>query len=202
MAKKKHITLEQAIPWILLIGGVIGLICSVILTYDQIRIWQNPNYLPACNLNPIVSCGNVISSKQGDIFGIPSPFLGLLAFPAIATVGVVVLAGAKLKRWFWLGLQAGVIGGLIWALVLFFLSLYRVHALCPFCLTVDVVTYILVWYVTLYNVKAGVIRIPKGNAERVAVFARKHHLDIIVLWFLIVTLFTLKHFWYYYGHYL
>jgi uncharacterized membrane protein len=202
MAKKKSITLAQALPWILIIGGVIGLICSFVLTYDQIRIWQDPSYHPACNLNPVVSCGSVINSKQGDIFGIPGPFFGLAVFPVLVTLGVIVASGTKLKRWIWQGLQLGVIGGLLWALLLFYLSIYRVHALCPFCLTVDAVIYILVWYVTLYNIEAKNIPIPKGWAERAATFARKHHLDIIVFWFLLVIAFILKHFWYYYGQHL
>lgn len=186
----------------LIIGGAIGLICSFVLTYDQIRIWEDPSYLPACNLNPIVSCGNVINSKQGDIFGVPSPLFGLVVFPVLTTIGVVMFAGTKLKRWFMLGLEAGVVGGFIWAILLFLISLYRVHALCPFCLTTDAVIYILVWYVTLYNIRTGTIPIPKGKAQQAVAFAQKHHLDIIVLWFVIVILYILKHFWYYYGHYL
>lgn len=200
MTKKKSITLAQVIPWMLIIVGIIGLVCAFVLTYDQIRIWEDPGYQPACNLNPIVSCGSVINSKQGDIFGIPAPFFGLAMFPVLITIGVVVLSGAKLKRWIWQGLEVAMAGGLVWAIALFLISLYRVHALCPFCLTTDTVIYILFWYLTLYNIETKAIPIPKGSVEQAAIFARKHHLDIIVLWFLLVIIFTLKHFWYYYGH--
>jgi uncharacterized membrane protein len=201
MAKKKTITLEQVIPWMLIIGGIIGLICSFVLVYDQIRIWENPLYHPACNLNPIVSCGSVINSKQGDVFGIPAPFFGLVVFSVLTTMGVIVQSGVKLKRWLWIGLELGTLGGFLSGLLLFFISIYRVHALCPFCLTVDVVVYTLFWYMTLYCIDTKVISVPKGW-ERAVAFARKRHLDILVLWFLIVALYTLQHFWYYYGHYL
>jgi len=196
--KRPKLTLGKALPFILIIGGIIGIICSLILTYDQIKIWENPNYQPACSLNPVVSCGSVINSKQGDIFGIPSPFFGLLAFPVLITVGVAMLAGARFKRWFWRGLELGAAGGVIWALWLFFVSLYRVHALCPFCLTVDVVVYTLFWYLSLYALQEGHVRLPR-RLTGAGTFVRRHHLDILVLWLALIAAFTLKHFWYYYG---
>lgn len=194
-------TFAKVLPWLLIIGGIIGIICSLVLVYDQIRVWENPSYVPTCNLNPVISCGSVINSKQGDIFGIPAPFFGLLAFPALATVGAAILAGARFKRWFWIGLQAGAIGGVIFALWLFALSLYKVHALCPFCLTVDVVVYTLFWYITLHNLQTGVFTV-RRSWQKVVDFIVRHHLDILLLWFVAVALFALKHFWYYYGKHL
>lgn len=198
MKKPKSLTLKRALPWILIIGGIVGILCSLILTYDQIKIWEDPGYQPACSLNPVVSCGSVINSKQGDILGIPSPFFGLLAFPVLVTVGAAMLAGATFKRWFWRGLALGAAGGVLWALWLFFISLYRVHALCPFCLTVDVVVYIMFWYLSLYVIQEGYVRLPRRLASASA-FVRRHHLDILVLWLALIAAFVLKHFWYYYG---
>lgn len=188
-------------PYLLIVLGVLGIIFSLILTYDQIQVWKSPAYNPSCSLNPILSCGSVINSEEGHIFGIPGPFFGLLAFPVMVTVGVAQLAGAKFKRWFWLGMQFGVLGGAAYALWLFWLSVYQIKALCPFCLATDVVVYTALWYVTLYNIEQKVIAVPKSLAG-VAAFARRHHLDILVLWLLIVTAFILQHFWYYFGKHL
>lgn len=193
--------LERVLPYLLIIGGLIGLICSLILLYDQIRIWENPGYQPACSLNPVVSCGSVINSKQGDILGIPGPTWGLIAFPVLITVGAVQLAGARLARWFWRGLEVGAFLGVAFALWLFWLSLYRVHALCPFCLTVDTVVYTLFWYLSLYNLEAGNISLP-AKLRPAAAFARRHHLDLLILWLVIVAAWILHHFWYYYGQHL
>jgi uncharacterized membrane protein len=193
--------LGRILPWLLVIGGVIGIICSMVLIYDQIKVWENPGYLPACDLNPIVSCGSVIGSKQGEIFGIPAPFFGLLAFPVFVTVGAAMLAGARFKRWFWQGMQLFVTGGLVFALWLFWLSMYRVHALCPFCLTVDVVTYTLFWYVTMHNFIEGNLPIPAA-LKSLGRFVKQHHLDILMLWFVIVIAWILHHFWYYFGQHL
>jgi len=202
MSKQKPLLgLKKVLPWLLIVGSIIGIAASLILTYDQIQVWKDPSYQPACSINPIVSCGTVIDSKQGEIFGIPAPFFGLLAFPALATIGVALLAGAKFARWFWRLIWLGTLGGVIFALWLFWLSLYKVHALCPFCLTVDVAVYTLFWYVSLYVLREKHFTLSKkfGGALE---FASKHHLDILILWFVFVIIFILHHFWYYFGQHL
>ena len=199
--QESRLTFGKALPWLMVIGGIIGIICSLVLIYDQIRIWETPNYIPSCNLNPVVSCGSVINSKQGDIAGIPGPIWGLIAFPVLLTIGVASLAGATFKRWFWQGLELGAFGGVVFALWLFWLSIYKVHALCPFCLSVDAVVYTLFWYISLYNLQAGNIRVPKA-CQSLKEFVVRHHLDILIFWLLIVIAWILHHFWYYYGHHL
>jgi uncharacterized membrane protein len=194
-------SLAKVLPFILVVGGIIGLFSSFILAYDQIKIWENPSYQPACSLNPILNCGSVIDSGEGKVFGIPGPFFGLITFSVLLTIGAAMLAGAKFKRWFWLGLQAGAIGGFGFGLWLFLLSIFRINALCPFCLTVDAVVAVMLWYITLYNFEQKVLVMPSA-LQKVPAFIRRHHLDILVLWFLLVVAFILKHFWYYYGKHL
>jgi uncharacterized membrane protein len=201
MAKKQQITLEKVLPWMLIVGGIIGIICSFIISLDKIKLLENAAFKPSCDLNPIVSCGSVMSSHQGSLFGFPNPWIGLAGFSILVTVGVAILAGAKFKRWFWLGLETGIGLGLVFAFWLLFESVYRIHALCPYCLTVDVVVITLAWYNTLYLIEKRYI-VLKGKALQAAQFARRHHLDILVLVFLILIGIILKHFWYYYGHYL
>ena len=193
-------TLKKTLPYILLAGGIIGYICSFIIMFDKVRILNNPHYVPSCNLNPIVSCGSVMQSKQATAFGFPNPFIGLGAFPAVAVVGGALLAGARFKRWFWLGLETGLALGLAFAYWLLFESVYRIHALCPYCLAIDAVTITAFWYVTLYCIDQQHIRLPKGGAQKAYTWVRRHHLDILVLWFLVIIALILKHFWYYYGH--
>jgi uncharacterized membrane protein len=194
----KNATLTKAIPFLLIIGGIIGLICSFIITQDKLDLAENPHFVPSCNLNPVISCGSVMSSKQGSLFGFPNPWIGLAAFAVLVTIGVGILAGAKFKRWFWLGLESGIVLGLAFAYWLLFESVYRIKALCPYCLTVDVVVITLIWYVTLYNIQEGHIVLP-ARLIGLGDFARKHHLDILLLWFIILIAIILQHFWYYYG---
>lgn len=191
----KRATLAKVMPWLLIICGSIGLIAAFIIMYEKLSLLQNPHYVPSCNLNPVISCGSVMASEQSHAFGFPNPFIGLIAFPVVITTGVVMLAGVKLKRWYMLGLQAGTIFGLGFVHWLFFQSVYRINALCPYCMAVWAVTITTFWYTFIYNVRAKYIVLP----PKLANFLDKHHLDILFLWFLIIAAFILKHFWYYYG---
>ena len=198
---QKNWTLKKVYPWLIVIVGLVGLVASLILTHDTLAISANPNYIPSCNINPIISCGNVINYKGDDIFGLPYPFYGVAAFAAATTVGVALLAGAQFKKWFWLSYQTAVTLGLAGAYLLLLKSIYRIHALCPFCLSVDVVTTVLFWYTTLYNADRGLIdkRLPNNRWYKLL---RKHHLDILILWLLALAVAIIKHFWYYYGKHL
>lgn len=200
--KNKTLSLDKALPFILVIGGIIGIICSFIISLDKIKLLENPSFRPNCDLNPIVSCGSVMKSWQGSLFGFPNPWIGLAAFSVLVTIGMAMLAGAKFKRWFWIGLWVGeLIIGMIFAYWLLGQSVFVIHALCPYCLTVDVAVTVLFWYTTLYEIEQKYIKLPKGWQD-IAAFARRHHFDILATWFIIIIVIILKHFWYYYGHYL
>jgi uncharacterized membrane protein len=208
MAKKntttetsKSRTLAKFLPWLLIIAGTIGLICAFIIMYEKIALLQNPQYTPSCNLNPVISCGSVMASDQAHAFGFPNPMIGLIAFPVVMASGVVLLGGATLKRWYWLGLQAGSLFGVLFVHWLFYQSVYNIHALCPYCMVVWVVTISTFWYVSLYNLGLWYASLPRF-LQRATTFMRRHHLDILLLWFLVITFFILKHFWYYYSHFL
>jgi len=198
---KRKLRLPQILPYILIVAGIIGYIGTSMLLYDKLQLLNNPHYIPSCNLNPVLSCGSVITSKQGERFSLPTDFIGFGAFTVLAVTGVVLLAGAKLKRWYWLGLEIGSIFGVISVMGLFIESVYFIHALCPVCMTIWVITITTFWYVTLYNIDQGHIRLPKGKSQSVYAWIRRHHLDLLLTWFLIIALLILKHFWYYYGRY-
>ena len=190
--------LSQILPFLLLIGGIIGFVSSFVITYDKMKLLENPHYVPSCNLNPIISCGSVMSSKQGAAFGFPNPWIGLAAFSVLITIAVSMWAGARFKRWFWLGLEAGTLFGVGFVHWLFYESVYTIRALCPWCMAVWFVTITLFWYVTLYNLQSGNIRLP-SRLKVIETFIIRHHLDIYILWLLVIAGLILKHFWYYYG---
>ncbi|HVV66522.1 MAG TPA: vitamin K epoxide reductase family protein [Candidatus Saccharimonadales bacterium] len=199
MEKLKQARLTTILPWILIIAGAVAVYCSFILSQDKIKLLQNPHIHLSCSLDPVVACGNVISSSQGHAFGFPNPFLGLAGYAAVTTIGIAMLAGAAFKRWFWLTVEAGFVFALAFLYWLLYQSVYRIHNLCPYCLVVDVVTITAFWYVTLYNIDQKNILLPKGKAQAAYDWIRRHHLDILLAWLIILAALILKHFWYYYG---
>lgn len=198
-AVKKEITLEDTWPWILTAGGIIGFLASFILMLEKLSLLANPNYQPNCNLNPIISCGSVINTPQSHVFGFPNPLIGIAGFAVVITIGMMLLASRHLQRmknWFWWGLQAGTTFGVIFVHWLFFQSVYQIQALCPYCMVVWAVTIVLFWYVTLHNIQIGVIGVADKYRKPVQ-FIRRHHGDILFVWFLLIALAILTHFWYY-----
>jgi uncharacterized membrane protein len=193
--------LGTVLPWLLIVCGIIGIIASVAITVEKFDLLQNPHYQPACDLNPIISCGSVMKSGQAKAFGFLNTYIGLVGFPVVLTTGVVMLAGARLKRWYWLGMQLGLTFGVAFAYWLLFESIFRIRALCPYCLSVDVAITTAFWYVTLYNFYNGFLKLPL-SLKPIGAFIKRHHADILVFWFVLVVALILKHFWYYFGQHL
>lgn len=195
---KKERTLDRTLPWILIIGGLVALIASLLLAIEVFNRLKNPAYVPVCNLNPILSCTSVADSTQSHVLGFPNYFIGIASYAAIMTVGIAMLAGAKFKRWFWQAVQAGMTLAMVFITWLQFESLYEIGALCIFCMVVWTVTWPIFWYTTLYNLREGNIKTPNIIKNQVA-FAAKHHGDVLVLWYLIIIGLILKRFWFYWS---
>jgi len=193
--------LNRTFPYLLIVCSAIALICSFVLSQDELELAKNPNFVPSCNLNPVLSCGDVIRTHQAALFNFPNPWIGLVAFAVFMTIGVGLLAGAQFRRWFWISMEAGLGMAMIFAYWLLLQSVYVIQALCPFCLIVDVVLTITFWYTTLYLIANGHINLP-NRLKAVGAFARQHHAEILVTWFLLLVALILQHFWYYYGQFL
>lgn len=174
------------------------MIAAFTLAVEKIEILKDPNFEPSCNINPILSCGSVMITPQAEVFGFPNPFLGILGFTAVAVTGFALLAGANFKRWFWLALQAGLLFAVGFVHWLIFQSIYRIEALCPYCMVVWTVTIPLFWYVLLYNLQKGHMVAPKAFAGACG-FIRRHHADILLVWYVVIVGLILNHFWYYWS---
>ncbi|WP_380283806.1 vitamin K epoxide reductase family protein [Kitasatospora purpeofusca] len=183
---------------LLVIGGALGLFASVVLTLDKIRLLKDPSYVPNCNINPIISCGSIMRSDQAEAFGFPNSLLGLAGFAVVIAVGAGLLAGATYRRWFWLGLQAGTVFGIGFVTWLMYQALYRIGALCPYCMVVWAAMIPLFWYTTLHNLRSGIIPVPRGLRPVVREAAR-YHWVVPALWYAVIVLLVLKRFWYYWS---
>ncbi|MFA5003823.1 MAG: vitamin K epoxide reductase family protein [Candidatus Saccharimonadales bacterium] len=181
---------------LLLLGGAVGFVASFVLTIDKVKLLQNPNYVPPCNINPIISCGSVMKTSQASVFGFANSLIGVAAFAAVMAIGLAIIADAKFKKWFWQLIEFVALIGLIFAHWLIYQSLYVLGTLCPYCVGVWIVVIPIFWYITLYNFKAGnlpsIIRL-----NRIAKFLYKHHGDVLLAWYLVILVLILNRFWYY-----
>ncbi|MFD0371442.1 vitamin K epoxide reductase family protein [Streptomyces sp. NPDC059071] len=153
---------SRGFAWLLVITGAAGLLAAWVITIDKFKLLEDPNFTPGCSLNPIVSCGNIMKSEQASVFGFPNPMLGLVTYAMVIAIGVGLLAGARYRRWYWLGLNAGMLFGVGFCTWLMYQSLYEINALCLWCCLAWVATIVMFWYTTSHNVRRGVIPAPSG----------------------------------------
>ncbi len=195
-ARFKKLSSYSKFALVLVLASSIGLAASFILTLEKFSLLKNPVAVLSCDLNPIVSCGSVIQSKQAEAFGFANPLIGLIGFAVIITIGMGILAGAKYKRWFWLGLESGAVLGVLFSHWLVYQSIFVIQALCPFCIVVWAVVIALLVLVTRFNLQEGNIKPPKGIKGLSELLVRYPWI-VIGSWYLIIALLILNQFWYY-----
>lgn len=184
---------ERWLPWLLIVAGVIGLAAAAELAIEKVRLLENPLYVPACTLGEVVDCTSVMRSAQSQAFGFPNPFIGIAGFAALLATGLVLVTGGRLTRPYWLIVEAGLLFAVGFVHWLMFQTLYRIGALCPFCMAVWAVTIPAFWYVTLHNTQA-LARRPTPLGRFVAALHR-NHLIVVTAWMLVVAGLVFERFW-------
>lgn len=155
----------RVLAWLLVLTGAAGVLASWVITLDKFLLLEDPDFKPACSLNPVVSCGSVMKSDQAAAFGFPNPMLGLVAYAVVVCVGAGLLAGARYRGWFWLGLNAGTLFGVGFCTWLMVQSLYEINALCLWCCLAWVATLLMFWAVTAHTVATGLLPAPAPLRE-------------------------------------
>ena len=137
-------------------------------------------------------------TPQAEAFGFPNPVLGVIGFSVVLTTGMALMAGARLRPWFWIGLQAGATFGVVFISWLIFQSLYRIDALCPYCMVVWAVTIPVFWYVTLHNISSGALPTPPRLAAAARI-AAEYHGVVLTLWYALIVGLIAQRFWDYWS---
>ena len=151
--------------WILMIGDLIGISASIELIIQKIAVLSNPDFVPNCDINPVLSCGSVINTAQAAIFGFPNPVLGVIGFTSVIMFGALLFAGVELPRSMWLGLNIGALAGMFLIIWLVGQSLYVIGALCPWCMVVWAITIPIFWQVTTDNLAGNRLSLGKSLSE-------------------------------------
>ena len=151
--------------WILAVGGIIGIFASIELIIQKIAVLIDPDFVPNCDINPILSCGSVISTEQASLFGFPNPVLGVIGFTIVIMFGALLFTGVEMPRLMWLGLNFGALAGMVFVIWLVSQSLYVIGALCPWCMVVWAVTIPIFWQVTTDNLAGNRLSLAKGLSE-------------------------------------
>ncbi|WCO67993.1 vitamin K epoxide reductase family protein [Iamia majanohamensis] len=178
----------------LVVAGLVGVLAAATLLVEKVALLEDPDRILTCDINPVISCGSVMSTDQAEAFGFPNPLIGIVGFTVVLTLGVVLLAGAHLPRWVLGGLGLGTAFGVGFVHWLMFQSLYRIGALCPYCMAVWAVTIPLFVATVAMLVRTGTIRIrPPGLARLITDYQGV----IVTVWALVVIGLVTRRFWSY-----
>ncbi|GJF01591.1 vitamin K epoxide reductase family protein [Pseudonocardia sp. D17] len=186
-AHQPVVSFPRLLPTVLLVGGLIGLGASLVLTVERFNLYADPDYVPS--IDSVLSCGSVMEPPYAALFGI-------VGFTVVTTTGAALAAGARLSTWFWAGLQTGVSFGAALVHGLIYLSLYRIGALCPYWMVVWAVTITVFWYVTLRSLDRTREDAPAGPV--LGLLLRYHSVPIVV-WLIGVAVLVIARFWPYWS---
>jgi uncharacterized membrane protein len=159
---------------VMTIGAAVGLLASFMLSVEAITLAKDANAVLACDLNDTLSCSTVGRHPSAAIFGFPNAFVGMISFSVLLAVGVAGLMGAKLPKLYMYLAWMGGIFGLIFATWMFAMSYFVIGVLCPWCLTTDIATLMVVWALTRYNILEGNLYLARRAAKTAAVGVKKN----------------------------
>lgn len=170
----------------MLVGAILSLIASFVLSVEAVILAGNPDAALTCSINAVLNCATVALHPSAELWGFPNSFLGLISEPVVITVAIAGLAGVKFPRLFMFFAQIGYSLGLIFAWYLFSVSYFVIQALCPWCLLVTLTT-TLVWFaITRYNIREGNLYLPKNLSKRLQSWCNKGY-DKLVMWSVVVA---------------
>lgn len=192
---KQSLSIRRALPYIFIIAAIIGLAASFVLTYDKIHYLKDPSYAPACNINPIISCGSVMKTEQANLLGMPNTVFGIAGFSILLFLGLALATGSKLHKNMWRLVNAAAAAGFVFFVYLFFEGVYRINAICPYCFAVWVIMPPVLLYITLYNLGEGNLKL--GLNPKIRNFLIRFHWEILTTWYVVFFGALLTHFWYY-----
>jgi uncharacterized membrane protein len=167
------------LAFFLIIAGIIAFAAAFALTLDKIHLLEDPNAQLSCSFSVLIGCATNLSSPQGAVLGFPNSLIGLAAWSVIITIGVAIVAGARFARWFWIGLNVGLLGAIVFVIWLIVQSIFVLDVLCPWCMVTWAVTVPVFLAVTLYNFKVG--NLPGGPSVRRAAAGAYSWLFVITI---------------------
>lgn len=163
---------------IMVFGAALGLVAAFTLSIEAIELAKNSNAVLPCDISAALSCGTVGRHPTASIFGFPNAFIGVISFSVMLTVAVAGLMNTRFPKLFMYLAWGGALAGFVFAVWMFLVSVFVIGVLCPWCLTTDVATLVLMWALTRYNISENNLYLLKNNQRIASRFVAKNY-DIL-----------------------
>jgi dihydroorotate dehydrogenase subfamily 2 len=125
--------MKRPIIFLIIVLSIVGILDTTYLTFDHFT-----NTIPYCADSAWIDCGAVLKSAYSVIWGIPLTLIGLIYY---ATIFVLTSFGLLRKNRLALSLIIGLsMGGLLFSIILLYLQIAIIHAICLYCTLSGIVT--------------------------------------------------------------
>ncbi len=192
MAKTVKQIIDKTPLIVLIVGGVLGLIASFVLSVEALTLAKNPDAVLTCSVSIVLNCATVANDASSTLFGFPNSYIGMMTLPVLITVGVAALAGARFPRWFMRAAWIGALAGVVFAGWMFYQSYFVIQVLCPWCLLTDTAMLLIAYGVFRYAAREKALCF---MPEKMAEFSKKNY-DLAVLvgiFFILIAAIVLKY---------
>jgi uncharacterized membrane protein len=179
---------------LILVSALIGFTASMALTYEKIELLKDPSHVPACSINPIITCNSAMSSVQSEFLGIPVSIIGLIAFTALITATVLLMNGVKFPKNIWLMIVTASTAALLAILYLIIVSIFFLHKVCPWCFTIWITTPLIFLGTTVGYVN-NITNKKLSKIDKAISFVAKNANNISGIWYALFFLSLLVVFW-------
>lgn len=172
----------------LLLTGIVGLLASFSLSIDKLRLLENPDFVPACSLNPIISCLSAMSSTQSEILGVPNSFIGMMVYTGVVVIAGLLVFRATFPKIVWQILIGFALVGILFVHYLIIQSLFVIHVICPWCLSIWVTSPILFFSLIYEYGKATGFSQPASWLERLTQYLSRQRVSLSVIWYTLLII--------------
>lgn len=175
---------------VLLVGSIVGWLAALTLLVEKIHLLTDPDAQLLCDINPFISCGNVMSTWQASVFGFPNMALGLAGFAIMGASAALLLSRVALPRWYRLAILGGMTFAFAFVHFLAISSIFDIRALCPWCLIVWSMVAPMFFSTLAHAAESGIW----GVLSR-AVRVLRHWIVLTLAWYALVVVTIVLAFW-------
>lgn len=167
----------MAVFWI--VAALVGWTVSFLLFLEYVGQLKNENPIVNCSFSAVVSCTPNLLSPGGNLLGFTNSIIGVTLFLGPLFAGVSVLAGGRMRLWYWRVFLGFITAAYLFVHMLAYRSIFEYGVLCPWCMVVWLVTIPLFWVTLGWAAKAGVL----GSGRRLRRFG-----EVVLSWGWVIAL--------------
>jgi uncharacterized membrane protein len=123
-----------------LVLATIGILVAIYHGYDEVTHYSSP-ITNTCNINALVSCSTVFNSGYTKFLGVSMYIYGLVWFPLMLVLGYWFVRRSGTLR-FEVMFPLLMVGN-VFTIYLWYLELVKIHALCPVCISLYSLNYLM-----------------------------------------------------------